>query len=249
MSRERNFRNENTQEDIKKKRKFTTSTQTKLVVLFFIVLLAFVGLSARLIIINRDKGESYKKQVLSQQQYDSRTLPYKRGDILDAKGTVLATSEKVYNVILDTKLLRGEEKKIDATLDALEEEFELDQNAIEDYMEENPTSQYYVLKKRLTYDEISGFVEKQNEENSTISANGVWFEEEYKRVYPYNTLACDVIGFTGTDNVGTYGLEEYYSSTLNGTNGREYGYLNTEATLERTTIADRKSTRLNSSHL
>ena len=237
MSRERNFRNENTQEDIKKKRKFTTSTQTKLVVLFFIVLLAFVGLSARLIIINRDKGESYKKQVLSQQQYDSRTLPYKRGDILDAKGTVLATSEKVYNVILDTKLLRGEEKKIDATLDALEEEFELDQNAIEDYMEENPTSQYYVLKKRLTYDEISGFVEKQNEENSTISANGVWFEEEYKRVYPYNTLACDVIGFTGTDNVGTYGLEEYYSSTLNGTNGREYGYLNTEATLERTTIA------------
>jgi stage V sporulation protein D (sporulation-specific penicillin-binding protein) len=65
----------------------------------------------------------------------------------------------------------------------------------------------------------------------------VWFEEEYIRRYPNNSLACDVIGFTGTDNNGTYGLEEYYNDILNGTNGREYGYLNDDATLERTTVA------------
>ena len=73
--------------------------QKKLVVLFFLILLAFVGLSARLILINKENGESYKKQILSQQQYESKTLPYKRGDIMDAKGSKLADSEKVYNVV------------------------------------------------------------------------------------------------------------------------------------------------------
>lgn len=203
----------------------------------FVVLLLFVVLSARLIYINTEEGEEYKRQILSQQRYDSVTIPYKRGDILDTKGSVLATSEKVYNVILDTKLLRGDEKKIDATLEALEDCFELDKDAIEDYMDDNPNSQYYVLKKQLTYEEISPYVELRDAEKSTVSKNGVWFEDEYKRIYPNNTLACDVIGFTGKDNTGMYGLEEYYSDVLNGVNGREYGYLNTDSDLERTIIS------------
>lgn len=74
----------------------------------------------------------------------------------------------------------------------------------------------------------------QNEEDSLIK--GIWFEEEYKRTYPGNTLACDVIGFTTSDNVGSYGLEEYYNDVLSGTPGREYGYLNNDSNLERTTI-------------
>ena len=202
-----------------------------------VVLLLFVVLSARLIYINTEEGEEYKRQILSQQRYDSVAIPYKRGDILDTKGSVLATSEKVYNVILDTKLLRGDEKKIDATLEALEDCFELDKDAIEDYMDDNPNSQYYVLKKQLTYEEISPYVELRDAEKSTVSKNGVWFEDEYKRIYPNNTLACDVIGFTGKDNTGMYGLEEYYSDVLNGVNGREYGYLNTDSDLERTIIS------------
>ena len=106
-----------------------------------IVLLLFVVLSVRLIYINTEEGEEYERQILSQQRYDSVTIPYKRGDILDTKGSVLATSEKVYNVILDTKLLRDKEEKIEPTLDALEEYFGLDKDAIEDYMEDNPNSQ------------------------------------------------------------------------------------------------------------
>lgn len=209
----------------------------KIGVLMIVVLLLFVVLSARLIYINTEEGEEYKRQILSQQRYDSVAIPYKRGDILDTKGSVLATSEKVYNVILDTKLLRGDEKKIDATLEALEDCFELDKDAIEDYMDDNPNSQYYVLKKQLTYEEISPYVELRDAEKSTVSKNGVWFEDEYKRIYPNNTLACDVIGFTGKDNTGMYGLEEYYSDVLNGVNGREYGYLNTDSDLERTIIS------------
>ena len=202
-----------------------------------IVLLLFVLLSVRLIYINTEEGEEYERQILSQQRYDSVTLPYKRGDILDTKGSVFATSEKVYNVILDTKLLRVAEEKVEPTLDALEEYFELDKDAIEDYMENNPNSQYYVLKKQLTYEEISPYVELRDSEDSPISKKGVWFEDEYKRIYPNGTLACDIIGFTGKDNTGMYGLEEYYSDVLNGINGREYGYLNTDSDLERTIIS------------
>ena len=208
----------------------------KIGVLMFFVLLLFVALSARLIYINTEEGEEYKRQILSQQRYDSVTIPYKRGDILDTKGSVLATSEKVYNVILDTKLLRDKEDKIEPTLDALEEYFGLDKSAIKEYIEDNPNSQYYVLKKQLTYEEISPYVELRDADDSKISKKGIWFEDEYKRVYPNNTLACDVIGFTGKDNAGMYGLEEFYSNELNGVNGREYGYLNTESDLERTII-------------
>lgn len=209
--------------------------QKKLVVLFLFVLSAFVGLSVRLILINRDNGEQYKRQVLSQQRYDSRVLPFKRGDIVDCKGTKLAVSEKVYNVVLDAKLAGEKEEYIEATAKALHDCFKLDEFEIRSYIASNPTSQYYVLAKKLSYDEISPFVELQNDVANNPNIKGIWFEEEYERTYPNGSLACDLIGFTGKDNVGSYGLEEYYNDTLNGINGREYGYLNDDSTLERTT--------------
>ena len=98
----------------------------KLVVLFILVLLAFVGLGARLIHITMNNGEEYEKQVLSQQQYDSTTLPFRRGEILDANGTILAYSEKVYNLVLDAKLLLRDEKYLEPTLKALVTYFKLD---------------------------------------------------------------------------------------------------------------------------
>ena len=101
--------------------------QKKLVVLFILVLLAFVGLSVRLVLINRDNGEQYKKQVLSQQTYDSKTIPFRRGDILDRNGTKLATSEKVYNVILDAKVMRANDGvAIEPTIDAAQRLLGLD---------------------------------------------------------------------------------------------------------------------------
>lgn len=223
--------------NIRKINKFTSKMQKKLVILFVLVLLAFVGLSVKLILINKENGESYKKQVLSQQQYDSKTIPYKRGDIVDAKGTPIAMSEKVYNLILDSKLVIEKDTYIDPTIQALVKYFKLDETQLRAYITANPSSQYYVLAKQLTYEQISPFVELQNDTEKNPNIRGVWFEEEYRRVYPYKTLACDVIGFTGKDNVGTYGLEEYYNDVLNGTNGREYGYLNDDSTLERTTKA------------
>lgn len=217
----------------------------KLAAMIIIILLAFVGLCVRLVNITTENQTDYQKKILSQQRYDSTTLPFKRGTITDVNGTILAVSEKVYNVILDCKVMLNNEKNQAPTVDALVQSFGLNKSELEQYISEHPASQYYVLKKRQTYEEISPFLERKEEYNNQPTESeedigaieGVWFEEEYIRRYPNGTLACDVIGFTGTDNNGTYGLEEYYNDELNGTNGREYGYLNDDATLERTTVA------------
>lgn len=209
--------------------------QKKLVVLYAFVLLAFIGLSVRLVWITRKNETNYQKQVLSQQGYSSTVIPYRRGNIVDAKGTRLATSEKVYNLVIDAKVMntevKGKTPYLEPTLQALGENFDLDMAQIREHVNTNKKSSWYVPLRRLTYEEISGFKQAQ-EENSDI--RGVWFEEEYKRIYPYGSLAADVIGFTTTDGQGSYGLEEYYNDVLNGINGREYGYLNDDLAMERT---------------
>jgi stage V sporulation protein D (sporulation-specific penicillin-binding protein) len=228
------------------------------VVLFFIVLLAFAYLIIRIASINRDKGEAYKKQVLAQQSYDSMTLPYKRGSIEDKNGTVLAYSEKVYNLIVDAKLMSIDDGvHIEPTLNVLQKAFgELNIDEVRTYVDMNQGASYKKFLRQLEQSRIENYnvmidqiisensikrdelrKEGKNEEADAIvdpAKNGVWFEEEYRRTYPYNTLACDVIGFVQTGNEGQYGLEEYYNDTLNGTNGRSYGYLNADGTLTRT---------------
>ena len=205
-------------------------------VLFLCVLVAFIGLSVRLILINRDKGNDYKKQVLSQLEYDSVTIPFKRGEILDATGTVLAISIKEYNVILYTKVLMDDEENLEPTLNALRTVFNIDTGEVRDYIVTHPNSSYYVLARRLDYELVEQFKELQKDEENGSHIKGIWFEDEYKREYPNGSLACDVIGFTRSDNAGQYGLEEYYNDILCGTNGRQYGYLNDDSNLERTTI-------------
>ena len=96
MSRERRRANTAIRRTRKTQKRFSMNMQKKLVVLFMIILLAFLGLTGKLVYIKEVKGEEYTKNVLSQQKYRSTVLPYKRGDILDCKGTKLAINEKVY---------------------------------------------------------------------------------------------------------------------------------------------------------
>lgn len=217
--------------------KFTVKMQKKLLVLFIFVMLAFAGLSAQLYLITRDNGEEYKKQVLSQQAYDSTTIPFKRGNIVDSNGTVLAISNKVYNVILDTKILLRNKENVEPTLSALRQCFDIDTSEVRNYIAGHPESSYYVMARRVEYERMNAFQELAKDSERGKNIRGVWFESEYKREYPNGSLACDVIGFTTNDNQGTYGLEEFYNDTLSGINGREYGYLNDDSNLERTTIA------------
>ncbi|MBR4169883.1 MAG: cell division protein FtsI [Lachnospiraceae bacterium] len=224
----------NKQEELR----FTKKMQKKLAVLFVLILVAFISLSVRLYAINRDNGEKYKKQVLSQQEYDSITLVAKRGDILDSNGSKLAVSQKVYNVIIDAKTLNGNDQEyLEPTLQALYSTnmtFLFSQNELRDFIRQNPSSQYRVIAKKQSYEAASPLMDILNNTAEYQSIKGVWLEDTYQRQYPYNSLACDVIGFVQGDNEGIYGLEEFYNNELNGTNGREYGYLNDDENLERT---------------
>ena len=215
---------------------FTPRMRKKLRVLFIIILAAFVGLGIRLYLIARNNGEEYARVVLSQQEYDSKIIPYRRGDIYDRNGMILAASNKVYNVILDCSILMGKDEYLEPTLNALNSVFDLDISEVRSYIVTNPSSKYKILAKRVSYEEMLAFqdLKAQSEDGDLIK--GVWFEDEYVRQYPNSTLGCDIIGFTSGDNIGNFGLEQYYNSTLSGTNGREYGYLNEDSDLERTVI-------------
>ena len=118
------------------RQKFPKRMQKKLVLLFVAIVLAFVGLIARVTYINATNGEKYTKIVLDQQQYNSRLIPFKRGDILDRNGTVIATSERVYNVILDAYVMLAKDDKVDRETivqvkEAVEECFEIEASEID----------------------------------------------------------------------------------------------------------------------
>ncbi len=214
----------------KKIKAFTSRMQARLLLVFCVITVLLVALIGRLIyIMNRD-GERYAKQVLSRQSYVSAVLPYKRGDIMDRNGTVLARSELQFRLILDPKNLLINSEYIEATANALKVNFDIDPSEISRILEEKPESQYVILRKNLKLDEVNQFKELMSKNNNIKS---LWFEEEYVRSYPFETLACDIIGFTSADNVGFYGIEEYYNDLLNGTNGREYGYYDSSLNIER----------------
>ena len=117
---------ENRRRRIKPNKKILKRMQRKLWLVFGVVCILFVILIGRIMFIQKTSGDKYEKIVLSQQDYDSTTIPYKRGDIIDARGTVLATSVDVYNVILDCKVLNEKDAKtkpgsITATINLLTE--------------------------------------------------------------------------------------------------------------------------------
>lgn len=200
--------------------------------IFVLLTLFMLGLIARLFVINYTDGERYEKRVLSQQAYSSKVIPYQRGSILDRNKTILAVSEKVYNVILDVNNMLGDEDYLKPTRKALTESFEsITVDTINDLVENKPESRYSILLKGISYDEMTKFKEKQEKDTDI---KGVWFEEDYVRKYPYKTLASDIIGFTTSGNVGNWGIEQFYNEQLNGTNGIEFGYINEELNLEST---------------
>ncbi len=215
--------------------------QFKLWFVFGFVCILFVILIGRVMYIQHTSGDKYEKIVLSQQKYDSTTIPFQRGNIVDARGTVLATSVDVYNVVLDCKVLNGNEDKhkgsISATVALVSECFEeIDKEAIYTQLEEHPKSQYFVLAKKVPYEEMSKFEELKASDENKDKIWGRCFEKEYVRQYPYGSLAAATIGYASSGNNGVIGLECKYSDELNGVNGRTYGYLNSDSNLEQTTI-------------
>ena len=237
-----------------KQRKLTKKMKIKLAGVFGCSLLALVGLLVGITWINAKSGNKYTQQVLtqSQQQYTDTTVPFRRGSITDRNGTMLANSVKVYNLVLDCVEINNNDKYKDPTKAALEEYFDIEQDVVDGLLtnEETKDSRYQILKKEVTMDERRAFEEslevpESKEEKEALGeeeitrrqrVKGVYFEDTYKRIYPLGSLACDVIGFTDAGDTATWGLEGYYNSTLNGTNGRTFGYLSDDSSLEQNII-------------
>ncbi len=238
----------------KKERRFTKMMQKKLLASFAFVLLLLVALLIRIAAISATRGNRYAKKVLSQQSYDSRSIPARRGEIQDRNSIILARSDRYYNVVLDCWAVNQNEDYLEPTVDALEKIIGIDQQKSRDVIlsEKTSESRYQVIEKNITAD-----VKKEFERyargadldmkdlgrdayyeamNERADIQGVWFEEKYIRTYPYDALASKVVGFSNAIDVGTTGVENYYNDLLNGTAGREFGYLNDNSEFERTTI-------------
>ena len=220
----------------------------KLAGLYIAVVLAFVALAIRITVISAQDGARYSRTVLSQTQsrYSNRTIPYKRGDILDSNGNVLATSRKVYNVILDCSVTNDKNEYYEPTIKAGTELLGLDENELRTLLVSTETKdkQYCIVRSDCSIEEKQAFEDYVSEREGLSSeeiANrrniqGIWFEERYLRNYPFGALACDVIGFTNSGDTADWGIEGYYNNTLNGVNGRRYGYYNEQADIEQTII-------------
>lgn len=221
----------------RKRNKVTPSMKAGMVCFFCGVVILFAGLLVKIYYLNTVKGDSYKKQVLSQQSYVSSTLNYRRGEIKDRNETSLAVSSRVFNVVVEPRTLNSKKENYEPTVSALVECFGIDRTVIDTLMQQKPNSMYErpdVLKGKTT-DEIAKIKEKMNEKNSKIK--GIWFEEDYVRKYPLSTVGCDILGFSNKENVGSYGIEESYNDQLNGSEGRKYGYFDSDLNLQQTVKA------------
>ena len=241
----------------KEKRNIRPVSEKRLYISLSVFSVLLIALLAHVFFIQKNNEEDYNKIVLTQRQseYTSKTLPARRGDIYDRNGNRLATSEKVYILILDpAQMIQAENRNregvpsrivVDTTIQAVSDFFGTDSAELRELIRNNETSSYIRFMKDISYDDKQRFLSWQEEKNAEYAASedaqikkqkiyGVWFEDSYRRDYPYNELACSVVGFSdasGTAGVG--GVEQYYNDILSGVNGREYGYLNDDADLEK----------------
>ena len=220
------------------KKQFSARMQKKLLGLFLLIIVIFAILVGRIVELNASRGDLYTRIVLNQQAYDSRIIPFRRGNIEDRHGTVLATSERVYNVILDIYVMTHREETIEPTIQMLVDFFELEESDIRRRIEEHPDSVYQVLLRDISHDKYIAYHELIADEEFA-NVRGIWFEPNFRRFYPYHFLASGVVGFAITAEYeqrfdGQAGIESQFNDILNGTHGREFGFFGPDANIERT---------------
>ena len=182
--------------------------------------LVFLGFGAVVVSLFRWqilRGEEMSTAALDQ-SLTSTTLNAMRGTIYDATGKVLAQSASVWTVVLEPAYFadyddpEATRQKVASGLASI-----LDMDETEVYEKTQGNSYFVYLKRKVetsVRDEINQFLE-----DNDISS-GVRLIEDYKRYYPYGTVASTVLGFTGTDGQGLDGVELQYDTELRGTSGR-----------------------------
>lgn len=183
------------------------------------LLIIFLLLIIRLIWLQFVQGSDLKEQAYNQQTTD-QIISTSRGTIYDSTGKTLAISTPTDTVTINPKKIvesNDEETKAkkEKVAKAFSEIFELDYN--ETLEKVNSTSNVQTIAKKVDKDKIDKL--KEWMETEKIST-GINIDEDTKRVYPYNNLASNLIGFCGTDNTGIQGIEDSWNSVLQGTPGK-----------------------------
>lgn len=176
----------------------------KIVFAFFVLLLMLLGLTGRLVYVMVFQSEYYSQKALELHERE-RSIKAARGRILDKNGTVIADNK----VVCTISVIHSQIENPKEVASVLSKELEMDYET--------------VLKKVQKYssmERIKSNVDKSvGDKIRQCNLSGVKVDEDYKRFYPYSSLASKVLGFTGGDNQGILGLEVKYDEQLQGTNG------------------------------
>ena len=187
-----------------------------LVLTAILVFLGFGAAAGSLFYWQIVRGEDMSSAALNQSLH-STTLPAMRGTIYDATGTkVLAQSASVWTVVLEPAYLYDDEDLRRTVANGLAPILGLDAEDI--YEKTGDGSSYYTVLKRQVETETRDQINKFLADNKIES--GIRLIDDYKRYYPYGTVASNILGFTGTDGQGLGGVETYYDEELSGTEGR-----------------------------
>lgn len=215
-----------------KTRKLRRKMKIKLIIVVGFVVVALFLLAGVMINISKTSKDKYAKKVFDNLKYKNSTILAKRGDITDRTGTVLAYSEKVYNLILDPNSYWLDDTDREFNLNVLVQYLGCDRQELIDIFESQRGNNcaYKRIKRYMTYDEVQEYKAAKEADNKI---NSSWLEEEYVRTYPFDSMLASVLGYA-TESTGVIGIENYYNSYLTGTNGREYGYVGEDLDVETT---------------
>lgn len=181
-----------------------TFTRKKIFVIALLIILALLLLIGRLGYLMIAKSEYYlaKAEALHDRE---RSIKAKRGIIYDRNGVELAGNKPVCSISVIHSQVTDEDKVVDALCEILE----LEEASVRKKVQAN------TIREKIKSNVDKEIADQLRE----LHLDGVMIDEDYKRYYPYNTLASKVLGFTGSDNQGIVGLEVAYESVLAGTPG------------------------------
>lgn len=183
-----------------------------LFVMAFVTVLGFGTLIYRVASISLIHGEEYQKKAIQQQLRDTEISP-QRGTIFDRNDKTLAQSASVWTIVIAPANIKDEEQR-NFICDNLAEILDLDRDFI--YERACRNTYYEIIKRKVEENEQKAVMEFAIKNKiSCISRI-----EDYKRCYPFGNFAANVLGFTGVDNQGLYGIESYYDKQLRGVPGR-----------------------------
>lgn len=183
---------------------FELYSRRKLKVFFAIILIGAMVMVARLALIMVVKGEYYDQKATNIQERE-RYIKARRGIIYDRNGVEIAGNKAVCSISVIHSQITDEELVIDNLCK---------------YLEMDEATVRKKVEKVSSRENIKNNVDRDVADKiRNLDMDGVMIDEDYKRYYPYDTLASKVIGFTGADNQGIVGLEVYYDDILQGTPG------------------------------